>query len=357
MASDQPWTVGRLLTWTTEFLQKHGVDSPRLDAEILLAHARGSSRIQLYTAYEEIVDEAARAKFRELVKQRSGGMPVAYLVGKKEFYSLPFIVTRDVLIPRPETEHVVIAALDIAKTLPEGPIEIADVGVGSGAIAVTLARHLPRAKITAFDVNPAALAVARQNAAANGVTGQIEYVESDVLDTVAKDRTFDLIVSNPPYVTEAEWERLAVDVWKHEPKVALVGGPTGLEITSRLVKAAAERLRPGGWLVMEIHSGMEQQVYDLLSASGAFEHRDDPAIRIPLACRPPRGPGQAARVGAPPPRGHRASSRRSACAPSTPAAATGSRRTSRRASRTCERSFSTWRASRPARCSSTSSQF
>src|SRR5436309_1823881 len=156
----ESWTVLRLLTWTTDYLKSHGSENPRLDAEVLLAHARGCERIMLYTAFDQVVDESTRAKFRELVKQRAEDTPVAYLVGKREFYSLSFRVTPDVLIPRPETEFVVVAALDALKGsgfTVQGSADsvqnpfVADVGTGSGAIAVAIAKHAPQSRVVATD--------------------------------------------------------------------------------------------------------------------------------------------------------------------------------------------------------------
>src|SRR5947208_7672927 len=147
----EPWTVLRLLTWTTDYLKSNGSASPRLDAEVLLAHARGCERIMLYAAFDQVIDESTRAKFRELVKRRAEGVPVAYLVGKREFYSLSFRVTPDVLIPRPETEFVVVAVLDALKEI-QNPL-VADVGTGSGAIAVAIAKHAPLAKVVATDIS------------------------------------------------------------------------------------------------------------------------------------------------------------------------------------------------------------
>lgn len=273
MSTDQPWTVGRLLTWTTDYLKKHASESPRLDAEVLLAESRGCQRIELYTAFDEVVDDDARAKFRELVKRRAEGTPVAYLVGRKEFYSLSFKVTPDVLIPRPETEHAVIAVLDLLKTMPphETPLQVVDVGTGSGCIAVSIARHAPQVEVTAVDLSPAALAVARENAEAHDVADRVRFVESDLLAALPDEPSLDVVVSNPPYILESEWETLAAPVRDFEPKLALVGGPTGMEVTERLVAQAAERLRPGGWLVLEIHSGLESQVHALLERTGNFE--------------------------------------------------------------------------------------
>jgi release factor glutamine methyltransferase len=268
----EPWTVGRLLTWTTEFLQKHGSSTPRLDAEVLLADARACQRIGLYTAFDQVVDETVKAKFRELVQRRAAGEPVAYLVGRKEFYSLLLRVTPDVLIPRPETEHLVIAVLDLLKSaLPrETPPRIADIGVGSGAIAIAVAKHAPQAEVTAVDISPAALAIAQENAAAHGVANRIQFLQSDLFAALPPDAAFDIIVSNPPYVKAAELPTLLPEVRDHEPHVALVSGPTGLGVTTRLIGEAASRLRPGGWLVLEIHSGLESQVRALLEHNGNF---------------------------------------------------------------------------------------
>jgi release factor glutamine methyltransferase len=271
VSTDQPWTVGRLLTWTADYLKKHQSESPRLDAEVLLAEARGCQRIQLYTAFEEVVDDDTRARFREFVKRRAEGMPVAYIVGRKEFYSLNFRVTPDVLIPRPETEHAVIAVLDLLKTSGLATPQIVDVGTGSGCIAVTLAKHAPQTQVTAVDQSAAALAIAAENAAAHQVSDRVTFVESDLLSALPADQRFDIIVSNPPYVTEAEWAELMPGVRDFEPRMALVGGPTGLEITTRLVNQALERLTPGGWLVLEIHDGLESQTHALLTATGRFE--------------------------------------------------------------------------------------
>jgi release factor glutamine methyltransferase len=248
--SDDVWTVGRLLMWTTDWLGARGSDAPRLDAEVLLAHVRGCPRIALYTAFDTPVADAERARFRELVKRRGEGEPVAYLVGSREFFSLPFTVTKDVLIPRPETEGLVVRSLDLVKSAAAP--RIADVGTGSGAIAVTLAKQLPRATLVATDIAPAALAVAAANAERHGVAERIEFVECDLLADPRAAGPWDVIVSNPPYVRDDEYPALPRDVRDHEPKTALVAGPTGVEIVTRLAAEAAERLAPGGWLLVEI---------------------------------------------------------------------------------------------------------
>ena len=248
--ADDVWTVGRLLTWTTDWLATKGSDSPRLDAEVLLAHVRGCQRILLYTAFDTPVADAERARFRELVKRRGDGEPVAYLVGSREFFSLPFAVSPAVLVPRPETEGLVVRAIDLCQGL-DAP-RIMDVGTGSGAIAVTLAKRLPRARLVATDISAAALAVAGENARRHGVADRIEFVECDLCADPRAGGPFDVIVSNPPYVRDDEFDALPRDVRLHEPKGALVAGPTGVEVIARLAGEAVGRLAPGGWLLVEI---------------------------------------------------------------------------------------------------------
>ena len=272
MSQPETWTVGRLLTWTADYLKKSGSESPRLDAEVLLATARKCERIALYTAFEEVVPDDIRAAFRDLVKRRAEGTPVAYLVGRKEFYSLAFRVTPEVLIPRPETEHLVVAAIDLLAALPAGanPL-LADVGTGSGAIAVAIAKHAPAARIVATDISPAALAVARQNAKDHGVHDRIEFIETDLLTSLPAKRQFDLIVSNPPYIGTQEEGTLASQVRDHEPRQALFAGPTGTEIIARLIPQAAERLKPGGFLLFEVSPIIASAALAAVNQSHSFE--------------------------------------------------------------------------------------
>ena len=269
MTQDQPWTIGRLLGWTADYLKQNGAESPRLDAEILLAEARGCQRIELYTAYDEPASDETRSAFRELVRRRSEGTPVAYLIGRREFYSLNFRVTPDVLIPRPETELLVVAALDRAKqaSSPNGNT-IADVGTGSGIIAICLAKNLPTARLTATDISAAALQVAAENVAQHDVADRVELIESDLLAAVSADRRYDIIASNPPYVRADEMDNLPPDVRDHEPRQALLAGPTGTELIERLTDQAAERLVSGGWLLLEISP-------TIVDAAEAIIEKDD----------------------------------------------------------------------------------
>jgi release factor glutamine methyltransferase len=272
MPETEAWTVGRLLKWTTDFLKQKDSTSPRLDAEVLLATARNCERIELYTAFAEEPTEAIRTKFRELVRRRAEGEPVAYLVGHREFFSLPFKVTRDVLIPRPETELLVVALLDAAKELGvrKPVLSIADVGTGSGIVAICAAKNLAKCHVTAIDVSSDALAIARANVETHGVGERVELVESDLFSQVP-DRRFDLIASNPPYVSEPEMRELRADVANYEPHLALCGGPTGTEIIQRLVPTAAERLVAGGYLLLEISPMIDRQTHEIIKTHGGFD--------------------------------------------------------------------------------------
>ena len=183
MAEQEEWSVGRLLTWTTDYLKKNNSESPRLEAEILLSHARGCQRIELYTAFGDVVASDVRGKFKELVKRRAEGTPVAYLVGEREFFSLSFKVSPNVLIPRPETETLVVLALTYLQSLSAeaGRPRVIDVGTGSGAIVIALAKHFPNAEYLAVDKSPEALEVAKENAAKHGLSDAIQFSQGDLL--------------------------------------------------------------------------------------------------------------------------------------------------------------------------------
>lgn len=273
MPQTEAWTTGRLLEWTTNYLKQHGADSPRLDAEVLLAEALGCQRIQLYAAFGDVPSEEVRTAFRELVRRRAEGMPVAYLVGRREFYSLSFRVTPEVLIPRPETEFVVMRLLDLASPA-DGEWTIADVGTGSGVLAVCAAKWLPNSRVLALDISGKAIEVAAANAAEHGVGNRIECMESDLFAAVPPERTFDFVVANPPYVAEHEVAGLSRDVRDYEPRGALVAGPQGTETICRLLEQAAERLKPGGWLLTEISPQIEAPVRELVA-------RDDRYVLAP----------------------------------------------------------------------------
>ena len=287
MATEERWTVNRLLAWTREFFKKKGMEKPQLEAEILLAHAMKIKRIELYTAFETEPTETQRTIFRDCVKRRGNGEPAAYLTGFKEFYSLPFSVDKHVLIPRPETEDLVLQTLDTLKTSPEGtaPV-IADVGTGSGIIAITLAKRLPKqgstATILAVDISAEALNVARCNAERHGVLDRIEFRQSDLLEQISE--TLDMVVSNPPYVSQSEYEALPADVKNFEPKTALLAGTNGTEVIERLVVQSAARLCSGGHLLMEVSPMIAGSVGDLLSGWNEVQIILDSSGRERIVC-------------------------------------------------------------------------
>jgi release factor glutamine methyltransferase len=235
----------------------------RHDAETLLLHIIRRNRAALLARWNEVLDAEEASLYIEFIARRFAGEPIQYIFGETEFYGLPFQVTRDVLIPRPETEHLVEKVLSLAKN-SEHP-RIVDIGTGSGAIAVALAHHLPHAQVTAIDLSAPALAIARENAKRNGVA--IRFLEGDLLAPVSEAR-FDFVVSNPPYVPNADRSTLAVEVRDHEPALALFAGNDGLEVYRRLIPAAFEVLIAGGFVVLEIGYGQSSDITKLLNRSG-----------------------------------------------------------------------------------------
>ncbi|MES2790297.1 MAG: peptide chain release factor N(5)-glutamine methyltransferase [Planctomycetota bacterium] len=271
--SSEVWTVARILDWTTPYLKQHGSDTPRLDAQILLAFTRKCSRIELYTNYETPLTDAERSQMRDLVKRRSQAEPVAYLVGHREFFSLDFRVTKDVLIPRPDTETLVLEALERAKafTAPR----ILDLCTGSGCIAVSLTVNLPTAVCTASDISPAAIQIATENAQTHKVGDRITFLEGDLFAALPRDAQFDLIVSNPPYIPEGEIAGLDADVRNHEPLHALQAGTDGMLFLNQIVEQASRYLVPGGWLALE--TGIEQAP---LTAQALEARRDFTEVKV-----------------------------------------------------------------------------
>jgi release factor glutamine methyltransferase len=242
-------------------------DRARADAELLLMHVLERSRAWVLAHPEAIPSERQTARFIELVKRRYSGEPMQYIMGETEFYGLPFTVTSEVLIPRPETEHLVEKALELARAF-ERP-RIVDVGTGSGAIAVALTHRLPTAEITATDLSESALQVARDNAERNAVDHRIRFLQGDLLAPVAGE-CFELVVSNPPYVPNTDRALISVEVREHEPALALFAGEDGLEIYRRLIPAAYTALVPGGFLMLEIGFSQRQSIEELLR-TGHFQ--------------------------------------------------------------------------------------
>jgi release factor glutamine methyltransferase len=271
VATAQTWTIGRLLDWTASFLKQKGSESPRLDTEVLLAHALNCRRIELYTRYEEIAAEEGRQRFRDLIRQRIEGCPVAYLVGRKEFFSLEFTVNRSVLIPRPDTECLVNECLRLAKEMAEP--QILDIGTGSGNIAIAVAHQVKKAQVTAVDLSVEALAVAASNAAKHGLSERIRFLHGDLFAPIREGERFDFVLSNPPYIAAEEMSKLPVGVRDHEPHLALDGGPGGFAVFGRLIDQARKYLKPDGYLLLEIGSPQEGPARQRLAAFAEYELR------------------------------------------------------------------------------------
>jgi release factor glutamine methyltransferase len=274
------WTVLRLLRWTTEHFQQRGIETARLDAECLLAFALGVERMQLYLDFDKPVTEAERAVFRELVRRRGRErVPVAQLVGRKEFWSLPLRVTPAVLAPRPETETLVTAVLDLLPD-PETQARVLDLGTGSGAVALAIAHERPRARLVATDISPAAVEVARGNAEALGLAERIRLLEGSLFEPV-QGESFDLIVSNPPYVAESQRPSLPPEL-DHEPPGALFAGPDGLAVIGPLLREVGAVLAPGAALALEIAPEQASCVAGWCREAGLLEV----TVRRDLAGRP-----------------------------------------------------------------------
>lgn len=294
MKTGSPLSAQRLLERGASELRSFGVEEARFEAELLLRHALGWSRESLLARLHEPVSGEAAGHYFQLVERRRGRVPIQHILGTQEFYGLQFRVTPAVLIPRPETEGVVEQALRELRTRSStSPVRIADVGCGSGCIGIALARELPEAEVIAIDISPAALAVARENALRLDVEGRVELVLGDLLDPLLERRALvDAVVSNPPYVLDAEIEALAPEVSEHEPRAALAGGgEDGLSVVSRLLRQVGDALNEGGLLFMEIGQGQDRRVTTLARDSGLELVRIAPDLagipRVVVARKPP----------------------------------------------------------------------
>ena len=258
-------------------LEAGRVPSAALAAELLLLHLLGRDRTWLYAHPEDTLSEAHLANYKDLIERRAEGVPVQYLTGRQEFWGLEFEVNPSVLIPRPETEHLIEVALERLGERRSAPLRVADVGTGSGCLAVALARELPLARIVATDISSEALTVARRNAARHGVSERTEMLQMDLLQSYLRaDDTqgavFDLIVSNPPYVGHTERPSLSREVAEHEPHQALFAGEHGLDVYPQLIAQAAMLLRLGGLLVVELGYGLAERVSSLIAKSPYWTH-------------------------------------------------------------------------------------
>ena len=272
-SSDQ-WTVAKLLAWTESHFTKLGLRSPRFDAELLLAHALGCSRLELYTGFQQMVEPQERASYRGYVERRSRNEPVAQIIGRREFYSLDFEVTPAVLVPRPETEHLVEVALDAFGGETPRTGRLLDLGAGSGNVAVAILANAPQVPADLVDISAAALEVARRNARSHGVESRTRFLEGDLYQPVPETAkgTYDAIVSNPPYVSAREYDELEVDVRGYEPRVALLDekSPTGdgLGYYRELARLSSPWLRSSGRLAVEVGDTQSAAVQHIFSLAG-----------------------------------------------------------------------------------------
>ena len=265
MADGQVWTIGSILKWSEQYFGSHGAETPRLDAEVLLSYLLGQKRIFLYVHFDQPLTAEELARYREMVKRRAAGEPVAYICGEKEFMGLTFKVTPAVLVPQPDTETLVEAAIERLKG-KEGA-RIADVCTGSGAIALALAHYLPESSVAATDISADAVSIAKENAESLGLSERVEFREGDLLAPLSGE-PFDTIVSNPPYIPSVEIAGLPREV-QAEPKIALDGGADGLDFYRRLVGESAALLNDGGFLAVECGDTQAGAIVEM-SATGGF---------------------------------------------------------------------------------------
>lgn len=272
MVGATPPTIADLLSKSAAWLGDKGCTSPRLDAELLLAEVLGMSRVDLYVKFDQPLIPSEIGSYREFIRRRAEGEPVAYILGRAYFHNLEIKVNGSVLIPRPETEHLVEAAIEF---LMEGdwpsPPEVLDLCTGSGAIAIAIVKGFPEADITASDASGEALALAAENATLTGVAPRIRFIQSDLFEDIDPVATYDLIVANPPYISAEEWEGLPRDVREFEPREALYGGTDGLDFYRLLAEQAPQQLKPYGGLVLETGSTQAAAVSEMLEASGHFK--------------------------------------------------------------------------------------
>lgn len=277
-SSDPEWTITKLLEWTTSYFKSHNVDSPRTAAEILLAHILNLRRIDLYLRYDQPLSSDELTQFKTLIKRRIKREPVAYIVGVKEFWSMNFAVTRDVLIPRPETECLVEAALSLLPNASKHgsefePQRILELGTGTGAIVLALASRRTQHLFFASDRSLKALILARENAGHHGLDNDVGFFCGDWLAPLGNHKyRFDMIISNPPYIQTPAVRQLPPEIVEYEPLTALDGGPDGLDCLRIIIESAYLFLNPHGSLLLEIGHDQKTEVAEIIAAGGHYEN-------------------------------------------------------------------------------------
>ena len=268
------WNIRDLLKVSTDYLTEKQIENPRLNAEVLLAHQLRINRVDLYLNFEKPLNEKEISGYRNLIRRRLIQEPLQYITGVQEFWSIEFAVNPDVLIPRPETELLVEKASEIIGTgshVENSPPRILDLGTGCGAIAISIAKENQNAQIWATDQSTKALKTARFNAEKHKVLDRIQFLEGDLWQPLAdKDLTFDIILSNPPYIPSEEYDNLPHEVGKYEPRLALDGGEDGMRYIERIIRGAADFLNPGAWLIMEMSPDQTEKALKLMEQVGGY---------------------------------------------------------------------------------------
>ncbi len=269
------WTALKLLTWTHSYFNTHAVESPRTSAELLLSHALGLQRIDLYLQYDRPVNADELNRFKSMIKRRIKKEPVAYILGSKAFWTLDFAVNRDVLIPRPETEHLVEEALDVMKKGVSGagcePMRVVDLGTGCGAVILSLAASLPEHLFFATDISARALYLAKKNAVQNRLDPKVSFFSGNWFEPFKQQARFDVIVSNPPYISAGAMENLQPEIRGYEPVGALNGGLDGLEAIRHIICHACCYLKESGSLILEMGHDQEDAIREMVEKSGSYQ--------------------------------------------------------------------------------------
>ncbi len=269
------WQIKDLLKVSTDYLKSKGIENPRLNAEVLLAHQLNLERIRLYLNFDKPLTGKELSGYRSLIKRRISLEPLQYITGTQEFWSLDFVVDRHVLIPRPETEIAVEQAIILAKTIAQDgnqSLQILDLGTGCGAISIALAKEIPEALICATDISEKALNLARSNALKHDVSDRLRFLQGDLWEPFLNDGClFDIVVSNPPYVTSGEYNDLSPDIRDNEPRLALDGGEDGMYYIKKIIKGAHDFMNPGGWIILEMAPGQTQEALTIMDQTGDYE--------------------------------------------------------------------------------------
>lgn len=268
------WNISELLKWTADYFQSNNIESPRMGAELLLSHCLNVPRLNLYLQYDKPLLPEELHRYKSMIKRRLAREPVAYITGYKGFWTLDLAVTKNVLVPRPDTECLVETALELLRVKPEAPLNILDLGTGSGAIILSLASEVPVNKHFAVDVSVEAIKVAKQNAELNCPESSISFISSSWFDGLVENEMFDLIVSNPPYIPTKDIMELEPEIKEYEPFLALDGDVDGLKCVRHIIEHAGNYLRPGGWLMIETGFDQKEAVLDIAYGVGGYSNAE-----------------------------------------------------------------------------------